>query len=56
MDVTTEPGFAAGKPRVLFEGPYERTVLTVANYDVAPDGQRFLMLKRSRGRKLGARP
>jgi Tol biopolymer transport system component len=47
VDVATEPGFSAGKPRVLFEGPYERTVFTVANYDVSPDGQRFLMLKRS---------
>ena len=47
VDVATEPGFAAGKPRVLFEGPYEPTVFTVANYDVSPDGQRFLMLKRS---------
>lgn len=47
VEIATEPGFAAGKPRVLFEGPYERTVFTVANYDVAPDGQSFLMLKRS---------
>jgi hypothetical protein len=23
VDVTTEPGFAAGKPRMLFEGPYQ---------------------------------
>jgi hypothetical protein len=28
-------------------GPYEPTVFTVANYDVAPDGLRFLMLKHS---------
>ena len=47
VDVTSKPGFAAGKPRVLFEGSYEPTVFTVANYDVAPDGQRFLMLKRT---------
>jgi eukaryotic-like serine/threonine-protein kinase len=47
VDIATQPAFAAGKPRVLFRGAYEPTVFTVANYDVSPDGQRFLMLKRS---------
>jgi len=32
---------------MLFEGQYEPTAVTAANYDVLPDGQRFLMLKRS---------
>lgn len=45
VDVATQPSFTAGKPRVLFEGPYLPTPLTSANYDVSPDGQRFLMLK-----------
>ncbi len=45
VDITTQPGFAAGKPRMLFEGPYEPTLFTNPNYDVSPDGQRFLMLK-----------
>jgi eukaryotic-like serine/threonine-protein kinase len=45
VDIITQPGFAAGKPRVLFEGPYLPTPLTTPNYDVSPDGQRFLMLK-----------
>ena len=45
VDVSTQPGFAAGKPRVLFEGPYGATPLTIPDYDVSPDGQRFLMLK-----------
>jgi len=27
-------------------GPYEPTVFTAPNYDVPPDGRRFLMLKR----------
>jgi Tol biopolymer transport system component len=45
VEIATHPGFAAGKPRVLFEGPYLPTPLTAANYDVSPDGQRFLMLK-----------
>jgi Tol biopolymer transport system component len=47
VDIATQPNFTPGKPRVLFEGQYEPTVFTVANYDVSPDGQRFLMLKRS---------
>ena len=44
VEIATEPGFAAGKPRVLFEGPYA-TQSTYPDYDVSPDGQRFLMLK-----------
>jgi hypothetical protein len=45
MDIATQPSFTAGKPRMLFEGKYEPTPATLPNYDVFPDGQRFLMLK-----------
>ncbi len=45
VDIATQPNFSAGKPRVLFEGPYVPAPLTNPNYDVSPDGQRFLMLK-----------
>jgi len=45
VDIATQPSFSAGKPRVLFEGHYQPTPLTFPNYDVSPDGQRFLMLK-----------
>ncbi|HYL85789.1 MAG TPA: protein kinase [Candidatus Angelobacter sp.] len=45
VDIAIQPSFAAGKPRMLFQGPYERTAATAPNYDVSPDGQRFLMLK-----------
>jgi eukaryotic-like serine/threonine-protein kinase len=45
VEITSQPSFAAGKPRVLFEGKYLSAVFTVPNYDVSPDGQRFLMLK-----------
>ena len=45
VDIATQPSFSAGKPRMLFEGPYVTTGRTVPEYDVAPDGQRFLMLK-----------
>ena len=47
VDIATQPSFAAGKPRVLFEGRYERSPASSPNYDVSPDGQRFLMLKPS---------
>jgi eukaryotic-like serine/threonine-protein kinase len=45
VDVAAQPSFAAGKPKVLFERPYQPTPATLSNYDVSPDGQRFLMLK-----------
>jgi hypothetical protein len=45
VDIATQPSFAAGKPRMLFQGPYERSPATSPNYDVSADGQRFLMLK-----------
>jgi serine/threonine protein kinase len=44
VDITTEHGFSAGKPHMLFEGPYLQEG-TLPNYDVSPDGQHFLMLK-----------
>jgi WD40 repeat protein len=47
VEITTQPGFSVGKPKLLFEGQYEPTVFTNPNYDVSPDGQHFLMLKRS---------
>lgn len=36
----TEPDFSAGSPQVLFVGSFE------TEYDVSPDGQRFVMIKR----------
>ncbi len=45
VDIAIQPGFAAGKPRMLFEGRYKPAPFPIANYDVSPDGQRFLMLK-----------
>jgi hypothetical protein len=45
--VTTQPAFDAGRPRLLFEGPYLASVFPLVGvaYDVSPDGQRFLMVK-----------
>jgi hypothetical protein len=47
VDITTQPGFAAGAPRMLFEGRYDLAPFPLPNYDVSRDGQRFLMLKPS---------
>ncbi len=45
VSIDTEPSFTAGAPEVLFEGSFffsgaRRT------YDITPDGQRFVMLRR----------
>ena len=45
VDISTQPGFTPGKPHQLFEGRYLMSSAGRANYDVSPDGKRFLMLK-----------
>jgi serine/threonine protein kinase len=46
VDVTTQPSFSVGKPRTLFEGQFAPSATpSDRNYDVSPDGQRFLMVK-----------
>ncbi len=53
VDVRTQPTFTAGRPRLLWEGHYSAGMssscgapgVTSFNYDVTPDGQRFLMVK-----------
>ena len=47
VPITTQAGFSAGKPTVLFEGTYAVSGFpaTGVAYDVTPDGQRFLMVK-----------
>ena len=47
VDVTTEPTFAVSAPELLFDGPnYNRTqdFGWVRNWDVHPDGTRFIMV------------
>ncbi len=50
VEVQSEPAFTSGRPQLVFEGPY---VLgnSVANYDISPDGQRFLMIKEEEGQQ-----
>ncbi len=43
VSISTEPEFKAGTPQVVFEGPYVN--VSGLSYDVAPDGQRFLVLQ-----------
>jgi eukaryotic-like serine/threonine-protein kinase len=45
VDYSAQPTFSAGKPKLLFEGPYVPTPRSFPDYDVSPDGQRFLMVK-----------
>jgi serine/threonine-protein kinase len=47
VDIISQPSFSVGKPRMLFEGSYLPSRVTTPNYDVSPDGQRFLMIKPS---------
>jgi len=44
VSIKTEPTFAAGSPAVLFTGNY-LTGPATQQYDITPDGQRFLMIK-----------
>ena len=47
VETTMQPSFSAGKPRMLFEGPYFTTTFPTmtVSYDVSADGQRFLVAK-----------
>jgi eukaryotic-like serine/threonine-protein kinase len=44
VETTTRTSFSAGNPKLLFEGRYA-TYQSLPDYDVTPDGQRFLFLK-----------
>jgi len=46
VGIKTEPTFTAGGGEVLFTGEYA-TIGAVVNYDISPDGLRFLMIKES---------
>jgi hypothetical protein len=43
VSISTKPEFAAGTSKVVFEGPYIN--IAGLSYDVAPDGERFLVLQ-----------
>jgi hypothetical protein len=53
VEVRTNPAFTAGRPRELWRGSYSHGMssscgqpgVTSFNYEVTPDGQKFLMIK-----------
>ena len=46
VEVSTAPDLALSPPRLLFEQRYAFGAgITIANYDVTRDGQRFVMVK-----------
>ncbi|MBT5031705.1 MAG: hypothetical protein HOM55_05350 [Proteobacteria bacterium] len=46
VQIDTSTGIRAGTPIELFEGRFAESVDTsIPSYDVAPDGQRFLLMK-----------
>jgi Tol biopolymer transport system component len=48
VDVESEPTFRPGNPKILFRGTYYSGALmqaTITNWDIHPDGKRFLMIK-----------
>ena len=47
VSIATEPSLTPSKPITLFEAPYELTAPGYPNYDVSPDSQTFVMIKRS---------
>ena len=50
VDVSTSSELALSQPRLLFEQRYAfGSTITIANYDVSPDGQRFVMVKDESG-------
>ncbi len=59
VGVETEPAFRLSKARLLFEGrfvgaagPYSYNVLGRATYDVAPDGEHFVMLQENESARI----
>ena len=50
VDITTSPDVKLSPPHLLFEGRYAfGSGITIANYDVTHDGQRFIMVKDEAG-------
>ena len=45
VSIGTEPEFVPGRPEILFEGDYAPSPWFGRNYDVAPDGQSFVMVE-----------
>ena len=55
VSVSADPAFVAGTPEVLFRGAYSGGVQGSAGrvYDIAPDGERFLMIRQGTAEETG---
>jgi hypothetical protein len=53
VDVSKMPSLGATRPLKVFERDYERSSTLWPNYDVAADGQQFLMVKTLKDRSPG---
>ncbi len=51
VEVRSEPAFSSERPQLVFEVPYLRDQFGTSNYDISPDGQRFLMIKEEGGQQ-----
>jgi eukaryotic-like serine/threonine-protein kinase len=49
VDVSSSRALTLSQPRLLFDQRYAFQNLTIANYAVSPDGQRFAMVKDESG-------
>jgi len=49
VDVPDTPVFAPGRTTMLFEGPFVGSIAFGRSYDIAPDGERFLMVRQPTG-------
>jgi serine/threonine protein kinase len=47
VEVNTEPTFSASKPKTLFRGDYVTGYEENPEWDISPDGKRFIMVKRA---------
>jgi Tol biopolymer transport system component len=45
VSIETEPSFSAGKPRLLFEAPFDEAGAPYANYEVTDDRDDFIMVR-----------
>jgi Tol biopolymer transport system component len=54
VEIKTQPAFAVGQKRALFEGNYEGPISSRANFDISADGRRFLMLEKTAQKESSA--
>jgi hypothetical protein len=45
VPIRTSPSFQAGTPKLMFSGKFERPMVWISNWDVAPDGKKFALVR-----------